>query len=307
MTSGHRSPVPLWLIFTVGIVAISCSSIIIKLSAAPVSVSGMYRLLITNVIMLPLMWKYIPEVKRLNGKDWLLLLGSGIALGLHFLLWMASLRYTTVASSTVLMTLEPIFVLVGAYFVYRERTTPTAAAGIGVAVFGAMLVGLKDFAVSGTALQGDILSLLGTVAVAVHMLLGQKLSRHISSTLYSFSVFLVAACFFAVYNGWNGIAFTGYPAKEWILFALLAVIPTVFGHILFNWSLKFVNAASVSTAVLGEPIGATLLAWMLLGESVNLIQILAGLLLILGVWVFLRYNQVRYEAKPAQSQSQIKA
>lgn len=300
MYTNNKSPVPLWLIFTAGIIAISFSSILVKLSMAPVSVSGMYRLLFTCLMMIPIMWKYIPEIKRLTGHDWLLLTGSGVALGLHFLLWMASLRFTTVASSTVLLTLEPIFVLAGAYIVYRERTTLAAAAGIALAVFGAMLVGWRDMTVSGDALKGDLLSLLGTAAVAVHMLLGQKLSKHISSLLYSFVVFLVAACCFAAYNVFQGYSFTAYPPKEWLWFALLALIPTVFGHILFNWALKFVNAASVSTAVLGEPVGASLLAWLMLGESVQPVQIGACLLLLIGVWVFLRNNHVHYA--PAQPQ-----
>ncbi|WP_036745586.1 DMT family transporter [Paenibacillus sp. UNC451MF] len=299
MNTSKRSPVPLWIIFTAGIIAISFSSIFVKLSAAPISVSGMYRLFFTNLLMLPIMWKYIPEIKKLSGKDWLFLIGSGIALGLHFLLWMASLRYTSVASSTVLLTLEPIFVLAGAFLVYRERTTAAAVAGICLAVFAAMMIGAKDFSISGTALQGDLLSLLGTAAVAVHMLLGQKLSKHISSLLYSFVVFFVAGICFAIYNGFNSYSFVHYSFNEWGLFLLLALVPTVFGHILFNWLLKYVNAASVSSAVLGEPIGATLLAWMMLGESINWVQILAGFLLILGVWVFLRNNHVRYEPQKA--------
>ncbi|MFE5317476.1 DMT family transporter [Paenibacillus sp. NPDC056579] len=294
MYTNKKSPVPLWIIFTSGIIAISFSSILVKLSSAPVSVSGMYRLLFTCLMMAPIMWKYIPEIKDLSSRDWFMLTGSGIALGLHFLLWMASLRFTSVASSTVLLTLEPIFVLAGAYFVYREKTTLAAVAGIVLAVSGAMLVGWKDMSVSGDALKGDLLSLLGTAAVAIHMLLGQKLSKHISSLLYSFVVFFVAACCFAVYNVFQGYTFTAYPPKEWILFILLALIPTVFGHILFNWALKFVNAASVSTAVLGEPVGASLLAWMMLGESIQPVQIGACLLLLIGVWVFLRNNRVHY-------------
>ena len=299
MNTNKRSPVPLWIIFTAGIIAISFSSIFVKLSEAPISVSGMYRLFFTNLLMLPIMWKYIPEIRKLSGKDWLLMIGSGIALGLHFLLWMASLRYTSVASSTVLLTLEPIFVLAGAFIVYRERTTAMAVAGICLAVVAAMMIGAKDFSISGGALQGDVLSLLGTAAVAVHMLLGQKLSKHISSLLYSFVVFFVAGICFALYNGFNGYSFVHYSVKEWGLFLLLALVPTVFGHILFNWALKYVNAASVSSAVLGEPIGATILAWMMLGETINWVQIVAGFLLILGVWVFLRHNHVRYEPQKA--------
>lgn len=301
METTKKSPIPLWLIFLIGIIAISFSSIFIKLSTAPVSISGMYRLLFTNLLMLPFIWKHIEEIKRIKSINWIYLVGSGVALGLHFLLWMASLRYTSVASSTVLMTLEPILVLAGAYVAYREKTTAAAMIGIAIAVGGAMMVGWKDMSVSmsGNEWKGDLLSLLGTVAVAVHMLLGQKLSRSVAATPYSFIVFFVAALSFAVFNLAQGYSFIQYEGREWGLFLLLALVPTLFGHVLFNWSLQFVNAASVSTAVLGEPVGAALLAWMLLGEGITFIQAIACCLLLAGVWIFLKTNRVT--ARPASS------
>lgn len=115
MNQAHKPSFSFELLYIIGIIAISFSSIFVRWSEAEVSVIAMYRLYLTNLIMLPLVWKYRTELFSLTRKQWMLILWSGIALGLHFLLWMGSLRLTTVASSTVIMTLEPILVMLGSF------------------------------------------------------------------------------------------------------------------------------------------------------------------------------------------------
>ncbi|MNN68733.1 EamA-like transporter family protein [compost metagenome] len=107
------------------------------------------------------------------------------------------------------------------------------------------------------------------------------------SYLYSLIVFLSAAGVFAVYNLFMGISFFNYPAKEWGIFVLLAVVPTVFGHILFNWLLQYVSATTVSMNILGEPVGASILAYLLLGEQLTTLQWAGGLLVMIGLAVYL--------------------
>ncbi|TLS49466.1 DMT family transporter [Paenibacillus antri] len=284
----------LWSLLFVGIIAISFSAIFVKWTDAPVSVIGMYRLGLTLVGMTPFLFRYRAELGAVSGRDWALLGLSGFMLALHFLLWMGSLRYTTVASSTVLMTLEPVLVMIGALIFFRERIRGAAVAAMGVALIGAVLIGWGDFRLSGTALYGDLLSILGTLAVVVHMLLGQALRGRISSFVYSYTVFLAAAAAFAVYNLAAGFSFFGYASNDWLIFALMAAVPTVFGHLLFNWLLKYTGATTVSMAVLGEPVGASLLAWALLDERLTALQAFAGALLIGGVWLFLRSGGHRH-------------
>src|SRR2546428_5213357 len=113
----HTKPIlPIPIVYMVGIVAISFSAIFVKWTNAPTSIVAMYRLFVTIILMLPFSLKYKQEFTRISGKVGIQLVGSGFFLGLHFILWMASLRYTSVASSTSLLTLEPVFVMVGAYF-----------------------------------------------------------------------------------------------------------------------------------------------------------------------------------------------
>lgn len=286
------------ILYVIGIIAISFSSIFIRWSSAEVSVIAMYRMYLTNLLMLPLLWSYRGEIAHLTTKQWGRLLFSGLMLGLHFLLWMGSLRLTTVASSTVILTLEPIIVMLGSFFLFGAKINKAMILGVALALIGSIAIGSGDFALSGQAVTGDLLSLLGTVAVAIHILVGKQLLQTISAFVYNFLVFAVAGTSMAVYNAAAGIRFTGYAPREWGIFLLLAIVPTLFGHYLFNWLMKYLSASVVSMAVLGEPVFASLLAWMLLKESLTPLQLSAGALILCGVWIFIRYGKEAPDTVP---------
>jgi drug/metabolite transporter (DMT)-like permease len=299
MNRGTKGPNVYELLYLVGIVAISFSSIFVKWSEADVAVVAMYRLYLTNLLLLPFAWKYRRELFSLTRKQWLLLGASGVMLGLHFLLWMASLRFTSVASSTVILTLEPVMVMLGSYWIYKSKANSAMLAGMGIAIIGSVMIGAGDFSLSGDALTGDVLSFFGTVAVAAHMLIGKGLRDSVSAFAYNFWVFFIAASALALYNVGVGNPFTGYSSNEWGLFLLLAIVPTLFGHYLFNWLLKYMNATAVSMSVLGEPVISSLLAWVLLKESLTGYQLVAGAFILSGVWLFIRRGQ----DKPAPAAS----
>lgn len=302
--NSKRTPLPRPVLIGMllcGIIAISFSSIFIRWSTAPASIQAMYRLCLTSLMMLPFVIRSKPDLRRLALRDWTGIAASGLFLFLHFLLWMESLSLTSVASSTVLLALEPIFILAGAYWVFGERTTKKAVIGLSAAIVGAALIGWGDVGLSGKALRGDLLSILGTAAVSIHLLIGQSLAKRVESLFYSISVFTVAGACFFIYNLATNVPMTGYAPREWGIFFLLAIIPTAVGHVLLNWLLQYVNAATVSMSILGEPVGATLLAFFLLGERLQPIQGVAGIIIIWGVWYFLRHNKVRYKTAPKEA------
>lgn len=295
MNRSTKAPNIYELLYLLGIVAISFSSIFVKWSEADVAVIAMYRLYLTNLLLLPFAWKYRRELFSLTRKQWLLLGASGVMLGLHFLLWMASLRLTTVASSTVILTLEPVMVMLGSYWIYKSKANSIMLAGMGIAIIGSVMIGAGDFSMSGDALKGDVLSFLGAAAVAAHMLIGKGLRDNVGAFAYNFWVFFIAASALALYNVGVGNPFTGYSSNEWGLFLLLAIVPTLFGHYLFNWLLKYMNATAVSMSVLGEPVISSLLAWVLLKEALTGYQLIAGAFILSGVWLFIRKGQDRNE------------
>ncbi|RUT36491.1 DMT family transporter [Paenibacillus zeisoli] len=291
MKPSHNNGFSIEILYVLGIIAISFAAIFVKWSQAEVSIIAMYRLFITDLLLIPLLWKYRVELSKLTLRQLGMLFVSGTALGLHFLLWMASLRYTTVASSTVILTLEPIIVMLGSFFLFRLHSNRAMRIGMAVAITGSLAISMGDFTLSGSALIGDVLSFLSVIAVSAHLLIGKRMRERTSAYVYNFSVFAFAGVFLAVYNAVNSIPFGGYSEREWGLFLLLALIPTLFGHYLFNWLLRYMNASAVSMAVLGEPVVASILAWQLLGERLTGLQLVAGVIIIVGVWVFIRYGR----------------
>ncbi|WP_274651047.1 DMT family transporter [Paenibacillus humicola] len=274
----------------VALVAISFSAIFVKWSDAPSTVLSMYRMLFASILMLPIVWKKRAEFKKIAGKERLFLLCSGFFLAMHFALWFESLKLTTVANSTIILALQPIVSLIGGFFLFKERTTAAALVTMGIATAGAMMIGWGDLGVGRSAILGDISSFLSVVAVVGYLFIGQSIVKKVSHWIYSFCVFLSAALFLTVYNVIAGSAFGGYSARNWGIFLLLAIVPTM-AHVINNWLLNYINATTISMSVLGEPVGATALAAWLLGESVVGWQIAGGLLVLLGVFLFLILKQ----------------
>lgn len=118
------------------------------------------------------------------------------------------------------------------------------------------------------------------------MLIGQSIVKKVKHWIYSFGVFFFASIVLIIYNLFTGVSFGGYSTREWGIFLLLALVPTL-SHVINNWLLNFVNATTISMSILGEPVGASVLAFFLLGERLVSSQIAGGLLVLLGVFLFL--------------------
>lgn len=274
----------------ISIITISFAAIFVKLSSAPSSILSMYRLWIAVLLLLPVAWMKREEFKWIERKDWLFLIGSGFFLALHFLLWFASLKFTTVASSTMILALQPIVSLVGGFFLFKERTTVTSILTMGIAIFGVAFIAWGDIGLSKQALLGDILSFLSVIAVVAYLFIGQTTVKKVSHWIYSFTVFAFAALFLTVYNVIVSVPFTGYSSWDWSMFFLLATVPTL-SNMIHNWLLNYVNATTISMSILGEPVGATILAFFLLGEKLNMMQVIGSMLVLLGVSIFLMQQQ----------------
>lgn len=280
----------------ISIIAISFAAIFVKWSDAPATILSMYRMWFASLLLIPMVWIKREEFRKITRKDWSFLFFSGLFLALHFALWFGSLKLTTVASSTIILALQPIVALVGGFFLFRERTTSSALITMGIAVIGAMMVGWGDFGLSKEAILGDILSFLSVVAVVGYLLIGQSTVKKVSHWIYSFCVFLFASIVLTIFNLGTGVALGGYEAREWGIFLLLAIVPTI-AHVIHNWLLNFVNATTISMSILGEPVGATALAALLLGELLAGWQIVGGILVLIGVFLFLIGQQKRLPYK----------
>ncbi len=243
---------------------------------------------LASALLLPIVYINRSEFRKLATKEWLILVTSGVFLALHFAFWFESLKLTTVASSTIILSLQPIVALIAGFFIYKERTSQFVLFAIGMSVIGVMMVGWGDFG-SGSkeVIIGDLLSFLSVTAIVCYLMIGQNTVKHISHWIYSFSVFFFAAFTLHMYNLIVHVPLIGYDAREWGIFLLLAIFPTI-AHVIYNYLLNIVNTTTISMSILGEPIGATLLATLLLGERLIGLQIVGGIFVLFGVFLFLR-------------------
>ncbi|WP_172198603.1 DMT family transporter [Saccharibacillus qingshengii] len=285
---------------TISIIAVSFSAIFVKWSDAPSSILSMYRMWFACFLMLPIVWIKRSEFKWIGGKEARLLIFSGLFLAMHFALWFESLKLTTVASSTIILALQPLVSLAAGFILFRERTTRASIFALIVATVGVMIIGWGDFGLSAQAIRGDLLSFLCVIAVVGYLFIGQNAVKKVSHWIYSFCVFLAAAVFLTLYNLATVQEFFDYPAREWGVFVLLAIVPTL-AHVINNWLLNYVNATTISMSILGEPVGASLLAVWLLGEHMTWIQIGGGVLVLVGMFMFLIRQSAA--ARPALEQS----
>jgi drug/metabolite transporter (DMT)-like permease len=267
----------------------SLASIFIRFCDAPPLVIAAYRLTLATLILLLLaLPKTIRESRRLSRREILPSLAAGLFLCFHFAFWITSLQYTSVASSVIFVTTNPIFVAIASSFILRERISPFLYLSILVAVVGGIIIGWGDLGKGQDQLYGDFLSLLGAVMATGYLLVGRRVRQKVSLTTYITLVYGVAAFFLILLALLKGDAFFGYAPKEYILFLLLAVGPQLIGHSSLNWALRFFSATLVAVFILGEPIGAAILAYFILGENPGLSLIWGGALVLAGIYLSAR-------------------
>lgn len=272
----------------VAVFATSSSAILVRWSAAPSSVAALYRVLFTTVLVAPVAaTRHRGAFARLSRRDLAGAIVAGVALAVHFAAWFESLEHTSVAASVTLVQSQPIFVALGAGLLLGERIGRETVFGIVVAIVGAaaMSLGGAAEALSDATLYGNALAVLGAVTVAGYVLAGRSIRQRVP--LFPYVTVVYGACVLAlfVFVGVQGHRYVGYPAREWILFLGLAVGPGIFGHTVSNWVLEHLESVVVSVAWLGEPVGATLLAFVLLAEVPDAITVLGGVVVIAGVLV----------------------
>ncbi|RFU63703.1 DMT family transporter [Peribacillus glennii] len=291
-----------YLALAIGVASVSASAILVKFSTAPSAVIAFYRLLFSVCLTIPfLSSRNIHELLKLGKKDFCFSILAGVFLAFHFILWFESLDYTSVASSTVLVTLQPLFAFVGAFLFFKDRVSiRTILSGI-IAIGGSIVIGWGDLQISGLALWGDVLALIACALVTGYLLFGQSVRKRISSVTYTFVVYTVSTVTLLLYVILTGESLAPYPAADWIYFVLLAVFPNLLGHSLFNWSLKWLSTTTISMAILMEPIGASILAYLLLGEKIVWTQGLGGFVIIAGLIMYLKNENKMRAANDAVS------
>jgi drug/metabolite transporter (DMT)-like permease len=268
----------------IAIVSVSFAALFIRWSGAHPLVISFYRLAFASLILLPItLLTSHKELVSIDRKMLLILIGIGGILALHFGSWIASLSYTTVASSVLLVTSHPIIVASVSHFVYKEHHSNKAAVGVVVALAGMLVISWGDFIFGFDYIFGDVLAIIGMLAVAVYMLAGRLIRQKLNLFVYVFIVYASGALFLLIACLMLNLEMYPLPRDDYILFVGLAVIPTIFGHTVYNWALKYVSASVVSISLLGEPILSSLWAVLFLSEYPANTIFMGGAMVLFGI------------------------
>ncbi|MBB2483453.1 DMT family transporter [Bacillus sp. APMAM] len=271
----------------VGVIAVSTSAILVKLSSADSGVIAFYRLFFTVLLMLPFfLMKNVRELRTITIGDWVKSIIAGVFLAFHFILWFESLNLTSVASSTVLVTLQPLFAFVGTFLIFKESFSAKAITSGVIAVLGSFIISWGDFAINGKALIGDLIALAACALVTGYLLIGQNIRKRLSLMTYTFIVYAISSIVLFLYILIKKEPFYDLQIQDWIYFLLLAIFPTLLGHTIFNWCIKWISTATISMAILFEPIGAAILAYYIFNEKIVMTQVVGGIIIIVSVLFF---------------------
>lgn len=275
-------------IVLMGVFFTSFSSILIRISEAPSLIIATYRLGFTVLLIAPFFFtRHLDEMRTMSKRTFFLCLLSGVFLALHFAAWVSSIKYTTITSSTVLVNTQPVFVVIGSYLIYREKSSLWSVVSILVAILGSVFISLGDSSLGSNVLYGDFLAIIGAVTVAAYMLIGRYARKNLSVTAYTFIVYATCTLTLLAMDIATKTPLTGYSMKELAIFLTLAVVCTLLGHSIFNWGLGHVKSTYISTAILGEPVLATIYAIVLLKEVPTLPRLMGGLIVIGGIYSFI--------------------
>lgn len=283
-------PKYVYLILFFAAFALSVSAIFVKLSDAPSTIIAGYRMLFSTIMLLPFLIfnkSNRTALVLLSRKQWFLGILSGFFLAAHYALWFESLRFTSVASSTVLVTLQPLFAFVGGYFLFGEKLTRRALFGGLLAIAGSVIIGWQDFQISGVALFGDLLAFIAAGLITGYFFLGQGLRKKLPLIPYAIIGYGSSAIFLFAYSVMSGCSLTDYSADNWLWFLCLALISTILGQTIFNWLLRWLSTSTISMSIVGEPVGTCVLAYFVLGQGVTLQQAIGITIILVGIAIFL--------------------
>ena len=279
------------LIVLLGVVGVSFSSIFVKYATAPSPVLAFYRMGFTTLCLLPfVLTKYREELKNIKSKNLILCLVSGFFLACHFTCYFESIRYTSVSSSTVLVDIEVFFICIFSYILFREKCSKAGIIGILITFSGSVVLAMADRSGGSQIILGDMLALAGACFMAIYTMIGSRQRKGLSTTVYTFLVYGMTTFTLLIFNLFSHTPVTGYGAMNYIWGFLLCIFCTLMGHSIFNWGLKYLPASLISNMKLGEPVFASILALILFGQVPGILQIIGGILIIIGIYTYLKYE-----------------
>lgn len=288
---------------SIGLLAVSHAVVFIRLADAHPLLIAAARMGVAALVLLPLAFA-LPAIRAewraADRRVWGLTLIAGVMLAGHFATWIASLDYTTIANSTALVTLNPIWIALFGVFLGAARPGPAAWGAIALAVSGAVAIALGSAGAGGEVargrLAGDGLALIGGVFAAAYLMIGQAVRRHLSVLAYTAICYAMAACVLVALVPAAGVGVAGIGAASWAAMLALGLVSQIVGHTAYNWTLSVLSPGFVALCLLGEPVLGALFAILYFGEYPPPLTWAGGALILAGVALGLRVETRRLGA-----------
>ena len=287
----------------ISIASVSSAAILIKTVSFheqyPLTVA-FYRLLFTTLLVLPfvIFRKSIRnELINLSKRSFLTMVFIGFILASHFIFWISSLGKTSVASSVILVTAHPLLVGPLSHYFLKERLSKANIIGILLSVFGVIILvyGNNSFSANKIdTLEGNILAILGGIAAGLYILGGRIFRKKVSVWTYAVIVYTVATIVIFSLCILIKSPISGFYYKDYFIIFILAVFAGILGHTLYNWSLKYVRASIASVVLLGEPIGSSILAYLLpwINQIPSEYTIIGGGIIFSGIYLTVKRHNI---------------
>ena len=282
-----------YIALIIAIIAVSFAAIFIVSMQSPPLTIALYRLLFTSLLLLPIfLFKktYRQELISIKHTDFILMILIGIILAAHFAFWITSLKLTSIASSVLLVSSHPLIVAPLSILLLKEKLQLTNLTGIGLAITGifVLIIGNYGFEnLTTNTLEGNLLALLGGIAAGLYILGGRKIRKNTSVFSYAFIVYLIATITLIPLCLLYNQPLTLTSTFDYQIVLLMAIVSGIFGHTLYNWTLKYIKASLASVILLGEPIGSTLLAYTIpwINQTPTTITIIGGIIILTGIYL----------------------
>jgi len=278
-----------YAVLLLAVLFVSVGSIFVRLAQAPPLAVAFYRMAFATLLIGPFAFASARRsLPTLPSRSLMLLAASGVALAVHFATWISSLSYTSIASSVLLVNTAPLFAIVLSRVFLGERAEGRILGALGLALVGAAVIAAGDWGAAPSTLFGNALAVAGAASMAGYHVVGRGLRDALPLDAYVWAVWSLAAVTLALIALFFGTPLGPYPARAWLGFVALALVPTVLGHGLVNRSLRFLSAPTVGLFLLGEPVGASLLAYVFFGETPSRSTAFGGAIVLLALGLVLR-------------------
>ena len=275
-----------------GLIAVSFGAILIRFASdAPALAVAGWRLGLAALVLVPVALVRGFGHRSMTRGEWVGCAASGCALALHFILWILSLRETSVARSVLFMSTHPFFVAAGSTLFLGERLPRRWAIGGALAVIGGAVIGGADLLAGKAALRGDLLALGAGASAGIYFVIGRHLRKTVSALPYAAVTYAAAAGVVLAAAVLTRTPLTGFSGATYGYLLLLGTVPQLIGHTTFNWALAHLPASRVSILILGEPVGAALLALLLFGETITWLNVAGGAIILVGIYLSLQSEE----------------